>query len=86
MCRTEVNLGLMRETRVLHRRERGDVQHGVNTINSTRAGGVGDGTSIASCKLHGQQRLGQGMGKLLLPRLWLQGGSLEEKPKVHSVF
>ena len=31
MCRTEVNLGLMRETRVLHRREQGDVQHGVNT-------------------------------------------------------
>ena len=85
MCRTEVNLGLMRETRVLYRRERGDVQHGVNTINSTR-GGAGGGASIANCKLHRQRRRGQGMGKLLLPQLWLQGGSLEEKPKVHSVF
>ena len=70
---------------MLHRRERGDVQHGVNTINSTRRGG-GGGASIANCKLHRQRRQGQGMGKLLLPQLWLQGGSLEEKPEVHSVF
>lgn len=36
MCRTEVNLGLMRDIRALHRREQVDVWCGVSSGNSTR--------------------------------------------------